>query len=339
MRIVRRTIAFILLFVLLVVTWARSSVPPPDENLRIRVERLALPPQAIQARYLGPFRVEAAWHLLSLDWRFYGFSAMIPQRDGRLLAINDAGGYLWFSPPDAPPAKPFTGWFSFAESVGEKLSQDSESVVRDPVSGRYWLGVEGRNAIVRFNADKQEDGRVRPRLMRGWGNNTGPEAMARLPDGRFITVREITRSRWNARLHEAVLFDGDPIEQPDGHRFLFDGPDNFSVVDMALLPDGRALILMRRLLWPVSMRFAGRIVIADPAQIRPGKVWRSVPVAALASALPVDNFEAIGVVPQSDGRLTVWLMSDDNQMQLLQRTLLWKLSVDPRALPWPRPRG
>lgn len=337
MHIVRRTIAFILLFVLLATTWGRSTMPPPDENLRIRVERLTPPPPALLARYLGPFRLEAAWHLASLDWRFYGYSAMVPQGDGRILAVNDAGGYLWFSPPDARPSKPSTGWFSFRDGVGEKLSQDSESVVHDPVSGRYWLGLEGRNAIVRFDANMQEDGRVRPRLMRHWGNNTGPEAMARLPDGRFITIREITRSRWDARVHEAVVFDGDPIEHPEGRRFFFDGPDNFSVVDMALLPDGRALILMRRLLWPVPMRFAGRIVIADPAQIRPGKLWHATPVAALASVLPVDNFEAIGVVPRPDGRLTVWLMSDDNQMHLLQRTLLWKLSVDPRALPRPRP--
>lgn len=333
----RRNIALTLLLVLLAITWGRSATEPADESLRIRVARLILPPPARLAPYLGPFRLEAGWHLSSTDWRFYGYSAMVPQPDGRMLAVNDAGGYLWFSPPGARASKPAVGWFGFEDVAGQKLSQDSESVVHDPVSGHYWLGLEGRNAIVRFNAQMQEDGRVRPRLMRHWGNNTGPEAMARLPDGRFITIREITRSRWDARLHEAVLFDGDPIEHPDGHLFLFDAPDNFSVVDMALMPDGRALILMRRLLWPVPMKFAGRIVIADPAQIRPGKAWHSVPLASLASVLPVDNFEAIGVSPRPDGRLTVWLMSDDNQMHLLQRTLLWKLSVDPRRLPWPRP--
>lgn len=332
----RRNIALSLaLLVLLVITWGRGQPLPPDEKLRIRTAPLLLPPPRVLSSYLGPFHLEGAWHMSSPDWRFYGYSAMVPQPGGRILAVNDAGGYLWFSPPGTQPSKPAVGWFDFADSGGEKLTQDSESVAYDPASGRYWLGLEGRNAIVRFNAAMKEDGRVRPPAMRHWGNNTGPEAMARLHDGRFVVIREVTGSKWEPRLHEAVLFDGDPVEHANGHKFLFDGPDNFSVVDMALLPDGRALILMRRLLWPVPMRFAGRIVIADPAQIRPGQVWHSVPLAALASVLPVDNFEAIGVVPRADGQVTVWLMSDDNQMHLLQRTLLWKLSVDPRRLPWP----
>jgi hypothetical protein len=40
----------------------------------------------------------------------------------------------------------------------------------------------------------------------------------------------------------------------------------------------------------------------------------------------------MAVTPRADGRLTVWLISDDNQTQL-QRTLLWKLVVDPADLP------
>lgn len=333
----RRNIALsVLLLVLLVITWGRGQIAPADESQRIRAIPIALPSQQELASYLGPFRLEAAWQMTSPDWRFYGYSAMVPQPDGRILAVNDAGGYLWFSPPGTHPSKPAIDWFGFADGGGEKLTQDSESVAHDPATGRYWLGLEGRNAIVRFNAAMEEDGRARPRAMRHWGNNTGPEAMTRLPDGRFVVIREVTGSKWEARLHEAVLFDGDPVEHPEGHKFLFDAPDNFSVVDMALMPDGRVLVLMRRLLWPVPMRFAGRILIADPAQIRPGQVWHSVPLAALASVLPVDNFEAIGVVSRQDGRLTVWLMSDDNQMHLLQRTLLWKLSVDPQRLPWPK---
>jgi len=251
-----------------------------------------------------------------------------------MLAFDDWGGYLRFGLPDAPRSKAQFGTVKF--NLGRSnWSRDVESVAHDPTSGKYWLGVESSNAIVRLDPEFKQTRAFRPVQIEGWGLNTGPEAMTRLPDGRFVVIREVTQSWQESRLHQAVLFAGDPIGHPAGHRFLFDGPDNFSVVDMALLPDGRALILMRRLLWAFPMRFAGRIVIADPAQIRPGKIWHSVPLASLASVLPVDNFEAIAVVPQADDKIAVWLMSDDNNMRVLQRTLLWKLTVDPTQLPWP----
>ena len=332
----RRILVFLPLLVLLAFTWMRSPLPAAHTDLRIRVTPLAMPPEHVLASYLGPFRFEGGWQLQSRNDLFFGYSSMVPQPGGRILALNDAGDYLAFPPPGAAPSRPRIGRIRFADDREEKIFRDVESVAHDPATGRYWFGLEGANMIVRANAGLTEEAQAEPAAMAGWGLNTGPEAMTRLPDGRFVVIREVTRSVFDSRLHEAVLFDGDPITHPAGHTFLFDGPDNFSAVDMALLPDGRALILVRRLLWPLPMRFAGRIVIADTAQIRPGKIWRSVPLASLASVLPVDNFEAIGAVPQPGGRITVWLMSDDNDMHVLQRTLLWKLSADPRQLPWPK---
>ncbi|MFT4055076.1 MAG: esterase-like activity of phytase family protein [Novosphingobium sp.] len=287
-------------------------------------------------RYLGPFRMEGAWQIKSRNGRVFGYSALVPQADGRLLAFNDSGDTLIFSPPGAKASKARARKIEFRDPVRDKAGRDVESAAYDPDGGRYWVGMEGLNVITRLSPNLTETKRVAPAGMAGWGINTGPEAMSRLHDGRFVTIREIPPSLGEARLHNALVFAGDPVENPDAQKFSFDGPDNFSVVDMALLPDGRALILMRRLLWPMPMRFAGRIVIADTGRIRPGKVWHSAPLASLASVLPVDNFEAIAAVPQADGRITVWVMSDDNAMRVLQRTLLWKLSVDPNQLPWPR---
>lgn len=333
----RRNIALLIpLLALLVATWGHEAPDRGRQDQRLTITRLKLPPQKVLSSYLGPFRLDAAWQMTSPDNRFEGYSSIVRQPDGRMLAFSDKGKYLRFSFPGST-AKAMAPEFGTAK-FGPKLRpsfRDVESVAYDASSQRYWLGVEGSNAIIKLNGDFEEMAEFRPVQMEDWGPNTGPEAMTRLPDGRFVVIREITQSWQESRLHQAVLFDGDPIEHPAGHRFPFDGPDNFSVVDMALLPDGRALILMRRLLWAFPMRFAGRIVIADPAQIRPGKIWHSVPLASLASVLPVDNFEAIAVVPESDDKVTVWLMSDDNGMRILQRTLLWKLTVDPTKLPWP----
>ncbi|PNU01669.1 esterase-like activity of phytase family protein [Novosphingobium guangzhouense] len=334
----RRSIAFLTFAALMWATWGRSPVDKrPSGNFPdLAIVPEALPPGPVLARYLGPFRMEGAWQIKSSNAWVFGYSAMVAHTDGRLLAFNDSGHTLMFSPPGAKPSKAREKRIRFKDPIHTKAGRDVESVAYDPANRRYWLGMEGLNVVTRLSANLKETGRVAPAGMAHWGLNTGAEAMTRLPDGRFIAIREVPPSLGEARLHDALLFSGDPVQHPDAARFQFDGPDNFSAVDMALLPDGRALILMRRLLWPMPLRFAGRIVIADTARIRPGKVWPSATLASLASVLPVDNFEAIAAVPQPDGRITVWLMSDDNAMRVLQRTLLWKLSVDPAKLPWPR---
>lgn len=333
----RRSIAFLTLAALMWATCGRSPVErrPDGDFPDLTVVPEPLPPRSVLERYLGPFQMEGAWQLKAMNGRVFGYSAMIAQPDGGLLAFNDSGDTLRFSPPGAGRSKARAKRIAFRDPVREKAGRDVESVAYDTARGRYWVGMEGLNVVTRLSPDLRETGRVAPAGMAGWGVNTGAEAMMRLPDGRFVALREIPPSLGEPRLHDALLFGADPIKRPDAQKFGFDGPDNFSAVDMALLPDGRALILMRRLLWPMPMRFAGRIVIADTARIRPGKVWHSAPLASLASVLPVDNFEAIAAVPRPDGRITVWLMSDDNAMRVLQRTLLWKLSVDPKQLPWP----
>ncbi|WP_235037834.1 MULTISPECIES: esterase-like activity of phytase family protein [unclassified Novosphingobium] len=338
-RVVRRSIALLTIApVLLLLTWGRSPVPPESKetHVTLTVTPEVLPSRQVLGAYLGPFRMDGAWQISSINPRVFGYSALVAQPDGRLLAFNDGGAVLSFSPPGAPATRPMAKWLPLTGRESERGGQDVESAAHDPRTGRYWLGLEGLNEIVRLSPKLEETGRVIPKAMAGWGGNTGAEAMTRLPDGRFVVIREVTPSWSESRLHDALLFSGDPIEHPKARRFSFDGPDNFSVVDMAMLPDGRALILMRRLLWPMPLRFAGRIVIVDTAKIRPGTVLRSATLASLASVLPVDNFEAIAAVPQVDGRITVWVMSDDNKMRVLQRTLLWKLSVDPAKLPWPK---
>lgn len=338
-RVVRRSIALLTVVpMLLWFTWGRAPVPVESKENRVRlvITRQDLPPAKVLAGFLGPFRMEGAWQLSSTNSRVFGYSALIGRPGGRLLAFNDGGAVLSFAPPGAGPTRPGTRWLTFSEREEDKDGHDVESVAHDPATGRFWLGLEGSNVIVRLSPKLAETARVAPKAMAQWGSNTGAEAMTRLPDGRFVAIREVTPSWTESRLHDGVLFSGDPIKHPVARTFSFDGPDNFSVVDMAMLPDGRALVLMRRLLWPMPLRFAGRIVIVDTAKIRPGTVLRSATLASLASILPVDNFEAIAAVPQPDGRITVWVMSDDNKMRVLQRTLLWKLSVDPAKLPWPK---
>jgi hypothetical protein len=51
-------------------------------------------------------------------------------------------------------------------------------------------------------------------------------------------------------------------------------------------------------------------------------------LGTIDGGLPRDNFEGLAVVPETDGALTLWLISDDNTAAL-QRTLLYKLRWQP----------
>lgn len=311
---------------------ARPWNPTPT----LRFTPLALPPRAELAHHLGAFELEGAWRMTSAYSEFGGYSALVPLPDGRLIAIADNGRRFVFAPPGARAAAVVSG-----EALPWRLrggrqrrgDRDTEAATRDPATGTIWVAREGSNSIARVDPAIRGYVSTRPAAMRDWPGNGGPEAMVRLADGRFIVLAEAATSLVEPRLHPAVLFPRDPLLKDRSVRFSFAGAPQFSTTDMAQLPDGRVLILMRRLLWPLPLRFAGRILIADPAAIRPGAVWQSVEVAKLTSTLPVDNFEGMAIEPRQDGRVTVWLISDDNHAAT-QRTLLWKLVVDPRRLPW-----
>ncbi|MCB2061067.1 MAG: esterase-like activity of phytase family protein [Novosphingobium sp.] len=328
----RRILALLILVAALAPgTWLREALRPPSYTLDLRFVPVPLPPETELARHLGPFHLEAAWELESSHEDFGSYSALVPLGDGRLLAFSDRGFMLRFSPPGSPASQPFTGPIRRGTSMLKK-NRDAEAATIDPTTGTIWIGWEYRNAISRLDRTLSGFRTIEPPAMHDWGDNSGPEAIVRLADGRFLVLREGFDGLLEDRRHQALLFAGDPVAGILPEVFDFAGSRGFSPTDMAPLPDGRVLILMRKLVWPFPPRFAGRIVLADPAAIRAGRTWRCIEMAKLASVLPVDNFEGMAVEPRKDGRLTVWLISDDNSAAL-QRALLWKLALDPADLP------
>lgn len=295
------------------------------------ITALPVPAPAVVKPHLGAFTLEGIWQLTSRSVEFGGYSAMLVRPGGRLLLVSDSGFCIIISPPDIAGADP--EWFSPRyKSRGIRGFHDFESATADSATGQVWMAEEGLNTIYRMTRPFRVDGEVAPKAMSDWGYNTGAEAMARLQNGRFVLLREAPKGWLEDRLHAAVQFSGDPVGHPDAMGFTFQAPAQFDPTDMAQMPDGRVLILMRRLTWPMPQRFAGRIVIADPADIAKGAVWRSQVVARLSSSLPIDNFEAMAIDQRKDGKLTVWLVSDDNHAAF-QRTLIWKMVVDPARLP------
>lgn len=262
---------------------------------------------------------------------FGGFSALVRTGAGKFTAFSDKGYALRFSAPGMDQRDtqlmPFTG------NSLHKWRRDAEGAAFDQLTGRTWIAWESSNAISRLSPTLQQEAAIQPAAMKHWGVNSGPETIVGLADGRFLVLREGFSGRFEAERHQAAIFAGDPIDSGEPQRFSFAGPPHFSPSDAVQLSDGRVLILLRRLVWPLPFRFAGRLAIANPDEIRAGGVWRAKEVAKLTSTLPVDNFEGIAIEPGPGSNVSVWLISDDNDAAT-QATVLWKLVVDPAKLPW-----
>jgi hypothetical protein len=294
-----------------------AAIPIPldaDDPGRVRVGRL---------RYLK------GWRLENGDGAFGSFSSMTVTAD-RILLLNDAGGFveLALRPDDRIGAARFGDLPDGPGGDGLKRNRDSESMTRDPATGQVWVGFENRNAIWRYSPDltRGEAGR-RPPEMRKWPSNAGAETMARLRSGRFLVISEAGKAPPGA--DAALLFDRDPTDPAArSTRFYYRPPAGFRTTDAAELPDGRVLVLHRKLgIWPL---FTATLSILDPKTIEAEGLVTGEEIATLAPPLAVDNMEALAITREG-GRTIVWLASDDNFGTPMQQSLLLKFVLEDAA--------
>lgn len=315
------------------IVW-RSAPPLPDDSQSMEATPLSLPFElrplgqgaASDAARIGGANgplLTGAWQLTSPNTAFESWSALLALDGGlTLLAISDRGQYVRF------PA-PITGGAAGAKigpvlpgSDDFKPLQDMEAATRDPETGRIWVGLEGRNAILRLEADLSDPQFAYPAAMQDWIPNSGPESLVRLIDGRFVVLSEGPTPRRDDA-SEGLLFEGDPLDGGEPVRFHFRPPEGFLPTDMAQLPDGRVLILLRGIRFGAPPRFVTRLVMADPAAIRAGEDWAWTDVGELGPGMPYENYEGLAITGGTEGRpVLLWLLSDDNGATFIQRTLL-----------------
>ena len=260
------------------------------------------------------------WRYEARSLLFGGYSALLAMPDGRLEAFSDRGGRFTFAAPDTPSSPHEISRIALFQGH-ENALVDIEAASRDTASGTYWLAFENNDGIHRFAADHSATG-VRPIAGRilGWSANSGAEAMVRLADGRFLLLPEGDGT--------ALLFPGDPIDNPDFAAIAYVPPiSGYATTDMSQLPDGRLLVLLRNLDFALGIPpFASALAIADPP--RTGAKFAPRAILDLETVLPRENYEGMALRPRADGRVDVWLISDDN-MSIFQRTLVAKLILNP----------
>ena len=276
-----------------------------------------------QLTYLGGVRLK------SPSPAFGGFSSM--RTDGKSFALLSDGGLIVRFDMDAQfrlsratfgalGAGPGTGWL--------KGDRDSESTAWDPATGRFWVGFEQTNEIWRYDANGRAEAHLRPLSMLRWASNGGPESMVRLSSGTFIVISETTHPAGDpdGNTRDAVVFRGDPTRpRTPTLRFAYRPPAGYDPTDMAELPDGRLLILHRRLNLSTAL-FTAKLVIVDRTTIREGATVEGHEIATFAAPLLRDNFEALAVT-QEHGATMIWIASDDNR-EWFEQSLLLKFRLD-----------
>ncbi|MEY4056455.1 MAG: hypothetical protein RL519_1790 [Pseudomonadota bacterium] len=323
----RRLLSVLLVLGLAPAVWLQEPPPRPNSSQSLHAEVLELPANP----RLGPFRLTGAWHLTSPNSDFGGYSALLSNGPGRLVTFSDMGVRLDLPMPGT--GGPVRIARLMPDKNGMKASRDVESAAHDPATGGFWLALEGRNLFLHL-----VPGEVAPRVvpgpeLAGWPSNSGAEAMTRLSDGRFLILAEAGDT-----VHEGRLLPLAPDGVDHAQRFTFITPPGYRPTDVAQLPDGRVLILLRELRWPLPPRFGTRLVLADPSEIAAGQPWRGRVIAGLDGTGLEENYEGLAIVPGQGGKLNAWLISDDNAAAATQRTLLLRLEfrlsdLPPRASP------
>ncbi|ALH82986.1 esterase-like activity of phytase family protein [Sphingopyxis macrogoltabida] len=302
--------------------------PVPGTHLRFPetdlTERVAVRPLRFAAGGDGSLRFVRGWHLTSPHSYFGGFSAVARIGPGRFQLVGDNGYWTRLTlTPGGQPSRFRIAPLPTPDGRPRRKSMiDAEAMVFDPASGKSWIALEGINQVWRLDArlGAIESRRKLPGQP-NWPINRGPEAMARLADGRTVVFSEDADD--DPRGREALLYIGDPAAPgPAPVRFFYSSGGRGLVSDAAALPDGRILLVHRRLGFdPV---FTTILAVLDPADIGKDAVVGARAIGRVPRLL-AENYEGAAVAVEQ-GRTWLWLVSDDN-FNLWQRSLLLQFEL------------
>lgn len=300
---------------------------------------VTITPRPERSGLSGELVLSGVWEMTSPHIRFGGFSALVAGRGQALVAGTDRGFLLDIDLAGSlPQAVADSFRFVGLGTSGRTEIVDLESLARDPATGALWTSFEGANLVMRMAPDGRRWTGV-PAAMAAWPMNSGAETMERLADGRFVAIKEGTEDGSDTR-HDVLLFPGDPLGGGAPQVAHFVAAADYAPVDATQLPDGRVLILLRRVEYAIPARFDTAIAIADPRAICAGGTWQARVIERLTGGIFADNFEGIAFVPsaQDPARGSVWLVTDDN-FSVFQRSLLvrfdWPGGLRSRQRPAP----
>lgn len=326
--VIRVLACFSLLFFLVPVTFVHGPEPRGNDSQYINLEPIQFDVDDPARKIVGQLEFMAGWKLTSKNSSFGGFSAMLIMPENRLFLLSDMGGLTGFTLNEETneAERPFIAPLPDGPAEKNEFARknwDAESLLHDPETGQFWVGFEHHHSIWRYGRSfaRKESAWPIP-AMQKWPKNGGAEAMLKLDDNRFLIFSESANAKKGG--YQALIVDGDPAEAgAKVQRFSHSPPDGYRITDATLLPDGKALFLHRRFT-PLE-GVSAILSIADLAELKPGKMLKSKPIASFKPPLRLDNMEALAVTQDGDDTI-IWMASDDN-FNRFQETLLMKFRL------------
>lgn len=303
-----------------------ASCPDPDQFVMPQSIPLTATPlslKGLEGADLNGLTFYGGWHLTSEEPNFGGLSGLAVHPKDHLLAVSDAGAFVWIAMRAGVPS----GFAAISYMKGEtgkhldgKRQADSEGLaLRD---GLAFVSFEHNHRLLAFDLARcgaaakgipmaqipvHPDG-----LGRAIPDNEGAEALFLGPEGELIAGLEVKDGKGAPLLQ---LSPGPPrlkayLPRPADKRLV--GLDTYKDTIFALYRSYAPLI-----------GNANEIYAFERGSSTPH------PLADLRRPFPVDNFEGITTMRLPDGTRRIYIISDDNFSER-QRTLL--LAFD---LMWP----
>lgn len=197
------------------------------------------------------------------------------------------------------------------ERALSRPERDAESIILTPDGTQGWVSFERRPRLWRYNFTPPPlqflSAAELPDLEGRLAYNGGFESLARLRDGRWILLSEGSTAD---RQDQALLLIG---AKQSWQQCYYPLEERYNPTDIALLPDGRLLVLERRTNL-TRTAFKSRLRLLDlPANCKKKQTVRPSSVLLDISALGLaENMEGLAVHPRPDGSLELWLVNDNN---------------------------
>ena len=286
---------------------------PAGPQIAVHAAPVPLSPAFPTAKALGAFAYAGGVELTSADTaRLHGLSDLKIWPDGRLLSIGDEGDVFEarivldeagrLAGVTEGKLYPLTGEDGQPLSARGKREADSEGVA-ELVDGDRLVSLERDDRILLYPATGGPPRRApSPNVV--FPENLGMEALAQDPASgpdAYLVGGEASGQTWVCRLSAGCQ-----------DSFLVAKDEDFGLTALAPLPGGGRAYLLRAFSVLKGVRIILRVTGPDGATLNELK---------LSAPYTVDNFEGLAALPQPDGSIRFYLISDDN-FSKLQRTLL-----------------
>jgi hypothetical protein len=296
--------------------------------LVLSLEPISLDDENPERTRIGRLVWRGGFAITSPDVKFGGLSGLAISPDGKILSmVSDAGNWIRMragydtdghlqsldkasvgrlrGPLGAVAAHEKGGDAESLESVPGGLAVSFEH------NHRLWIY---RGAPNPFAARPREI--LYPSILARAHPNQGVETLARLGDGRLVTITE-GFPLGTGDLLGWVRQDDRPATP--WREFHYRRNLLFRPTGATVLPNGNLLLVERRFTWAGG--FAARLATLPASAIRPGAVLVAKPIAEFDAAPLAENFEGVAARRDTNGRTLIYMVSDDN-FTFLQRTLL-----------------